>query len=212
MSIPNSLFIIVDILIAAIILFCIIKGAINGFVYELINFLFLGLSFVVGWFLSPIFACKLTIFKPEISNELASKLMDATNLTIIINNYLWLIIIVLILNLIFMLIKPLFKSISKIPFLGFFNRIFGSLLGAIRGFVICLLVSALITSPIVKNGNEVKAGTLLNYVDDITNASTNFILENINIDSIKDNFEDFDVDKAREELSLWLSDQGILDE
>lgn len=212
MNIPSNLFIIFDILICIIFLFCIIKGVINGFIYELVNILCLAVSFAIAWFVSPILASKVPLIVLDVQNELAAKLYDISNVSILVNNILWLVIIVLVLNLLFLIIKPIFKKISKIPVIGPFNRILGGVLGALRAFVICLLISVLITMPIVKNGKAVKEGTLLRYSDNLTNVTTNFILDNINIDKIKEEVEDFDVDKAREDLAAWLVAQGVLDE
>lgn len=212
MNIPSNLFIFIDILIVVIFLFCIIKGLINGFVFELINILFLALSFAVAWFISPIFASKVPLIVLDVKNELALKLIEFSDAVILVNNLLWLVIIVLILNLLFMIIKPIFKKISKIPVIGPFNRVLGGILGGLRAFVICLLISVLLSMPVIQNGKDVNEGTVLKYADDVTSYATNLILNNINLDKIKEEFDDFDVDKARNDLASWLIDQGIFNE
>lgn len=212
MNIPSNLFIFIDILIVIIFLFCIIKGLINGFVFELINILFLALSFAVAWFISPIFASKVPLIVLDVKNELALKLIEFSDAVILVNNLLWLVIIVLILNLLFMIIKPIFKKISKIPVIGPFNRVLGGILGGLRAFVICLLISVLLSMPVIQNGKDVNEGTVLKYADDVTSYATNLILNNINLDKIKEEFDDFDVDKARNDLASWLIDQGIFNE
>lgn len=212
MNIPQNLFIIIDILVAIILLFGIIKGCINGFAYELINLVFLALSFVAAWFISPILANKVPIFKLDVENDLVNKMYETTNASLMINNIIWIIILVLFLNLIFLLVKPLFKTISKIPVIGAVNRILGGLLGFLRSFIICLLISVLITLPIIKNGKEVKENTVLKYGDDITKFATKYIVNSINLDGIKDELDNFDVDDARDDLTNWLIEQGVLDE
>ena len=212
MNIPSNLFIFIDILIVIIFLFCIIKGLINGFIFELINILFLALSFAVAWFISPIFASKVPLIVLDVKNELALKLIEFSDAVILVNNLLWLVIIVLILNLLFMIIKPIFKKISKIPVIGPFNRVLGGILGGLRAFVICLLISVLLSMPVIQNGKDVNEGTVLKYADDVTSYATNLILNNINLDKIKEEFDDFDVDKARKDLASWLIDQGIFNE
>lgn len=212
MNIPQNLFIFIDILVAVIILIGIIKGCINGFAYELVNLVFLALSFVAAWFISPILANKVPVFNIDLGNELANKMYETTNASFLINNIIWIVIIILLLNLIFLLVKPLFKTISKIPVIGSFNRILGGLLGFLRSFVICLLISVLITLPIVKNGKAVKEGTVLKYADDITDVTTKLIINNINLDNLKNDIDSIDVDGAREELTNWLIENGVLDE
>ncbi|MDO5440613.1 MAG: CvpA family protein [Erysipelotrichaceae bacterium] len=212
MNIPNNLFIIVDILVAVILLFCIIKGVINGFVFELINIVFLAATCFIAYLVSPILAIKAQILDLASENELADKVVDTFNINITVNTVLWFVIIVLVLNLIFMIVKPLFKTVSKIPVIGSVNRILGGLIGGLRGFVICLFISVLITMPVIKNGKEVKEASVLRYADDITDYATKFIVKNVNLDNIKQEVDDFDVDKARNDLLTWLIDQGVLDE
>lgn len=212
MNIPNSAFIVIDIILIAVIVFCLIKGILNGFVYGFINLIFLTASSFFAWFISPVLANKVALFTYTSENAVADKLIEQANLNLIINNLLWFIIITVVLNLLFALIKPLFKTISKIPIVGGLNKFLGGLLGFVRGFVICILISIFLSLPIIKNNTEVKNETILKYVEGITDEATKFLVKNINFDELIKDANSFDVDKARENLSKWLIEQGILDE
>lgn len=212
MNIPSNLFIFIDILVAAIFLFCIIKGVLNGFLYELINLLFLAVSFGIGWFLSPIFADKAPLFKFSLNNDALDKIANSNKTSYLINNIIWLVIIVLILNLLFLFIKPLFKKLSKIPLIGTVNRVLGGFLGSFRALIICLLISVLISMPIIKNGKTVINSTVLKYGDDVTKFATKLIIDNVDLESLKNDIDDFDVDTYRQELTEWLINNGVLDE
>lgn len=212
MIIPENLFVAIDLLVIGIFLFCLIKAIKNGFLYELINLIFLALSFVAGWFVSPVLANNVSIMKINSENELNAKVIRDLNIQITVNTIIWFIIIILILNLIFILIRPLFKSICKLPLIGPVNRILGIILGVFRAFVITILLSILLTMPVIKNAKQIKNETVLVYVDKVTDISTKFIINNINLDNIKKEIEDFDVDEARNDLNTWLIEQGIINE
>ena len=212
MIFPDYMSYIIDMLVVAIFLFCVVRAFRNGFVYELINFIFLGISILAGWFLSPILAIKASLFNIELDNELAAKLIDSNNISIVINTVVWFIIIVLVLNLLFVLIKPVFKALTKVPVLGSINKLLGGILGLIRAFIICLLLSVLITLPVIKNGKDIKNNSILRFGDDITNITTKFLVDNVDLDNLKHEISSFDADAARNDLQTWLIQQGVLNE
>ena len=212
MIFPDFMSYIIDMLVVAIFLFCVVRAFRNGFVYELINFIFLGISILAGWFLSPILAIKASLFNIELDNELAAKLIDSNNISIVINTVVWFIIIVLVLNLLFVLIKPVFKALTKVPVLGSINKLLGGILGLIRAFIICLLLSVLITLPVIKNGKDIKNNSILRFGDDITNITTKFLVDNVDLDNLKHEISSFDADAARNDLQTWLIQQGVLNE
>lgn len=209
MEIRTDLLFVIDVIIVTVGVFCIIKGYINGFFYELINFIFILLSIVLAWFISPVLSKAYPIFKLNSGNELVDTISDTLNLNSLFNNILWFIIVVFGLIVLSLLLKPLFKKLCKVPVLGFFNRVLGALFGILNAFVVVLLISILLSLPVIKNGKEVKQKTLLKYTDSVSKLVNNYIVNNINLDELDENF---DVDNSRRELYDYLVEQGFIDE
>lgn len=212
MVIDERAYLIIDIFVISLMLFCIIKGAIDGFLYELINVLFLFVALFAAWLISPICANNLPLFDIKTENELLDLIADVSNLNAVVNNILWFIILVFAILIIFLVIRPLLKKICKIPLFGNFNRILGGLLGVIYGFILVLLFTVFLMLPIFKNGKQAKDNTILKYTDTATKFTTKFLLNNVNLERIKENVSNFDAEKARKDLYDLLVKQGILDE
>lgn len=212
MVIDERAYLIIDLLVITALLFFIIKGVINGFLYELINVMFLFVAIIAAWIISPICATKFPIFDINTANELLDLIVDVSNINIIVNNILWFLILILCILVIFIVIKPLLKKFCKFPILGSFNRIFGGVLGLIYGFILVLLFTVFLSLPVFQNGKQAIDNTVLKYTNPATNFVTKVILKNANISSIKDATHSFNADKARQDLYDLLVKQGILDE
>ena len=209
MEIRTDLLFVIDVIIVTVCVFCIVKGYINGFFYELINFIFILLSIVLAWFVSPVLSKAYPIFKLNSGNELIDTISSTLNLNTLFNNVLWFVIVVFVLIILSLLLKPLFKKLVKVPVLGFFNRLLGAIFGILNSFIIILLISIFLSLPVIQNAKEVKQKTLLRYTDKVSKVVNNYIVNNIDLDAVGD---DLDVDKARRELYDYLLEQGFIDE
>ena len=206
-TLPENLYIAVDIAIALIFVVCIIKALVNGFLYELVSLVGLILAIYASWFLAPVMAENMSLLK---LSELDNPLVDLSNIKLMINTILWFVILFIVINIIIMIIKPLFKFIQKVPLIGFINKLLGFLIGIIEGLIVTLIMSLILTTPLFTNGSDIKKNTSLNYIsvvsDEISKSAYKNIFENI----IKD--KDIDIDTQRELLTNWLTEQGIFDE
>ena len=104
----------------------------------------------------------------------------------------------------------LFKSISKIPVIGTLNRVLGLFLGFFNATIIVLALSMLLSTPLVKNGSEVREETYFRYVDKYSKMALSCLGENISLETFKDKIESFNVDEARESFKNWLMSQEIM--
>lgn len=205
MNISQEYFMFVNI---AIILIYVVFGIVafkNGFLYQLISLIFNGLSLVAAWFLGPILAKLIPLVKMDNSNGLI-------DFSPYINSLIYMVIVFIALRIIYLIIKPAFKKVSDIPILGGINKIGGFLIGLINATIIVVLLSLLLNTKIISNGQEIKEKTILKYSDTITDYALKLSVEHLNIENFKNKIEDFDVDEYRQQFIEWLIEQGIINE
>lgn len=209
MNISNSYFIFIDIIVVAIFIVCFIVSYKNGIIYELISFFMLLISGFLGYFLSPILAKRLYLFKPELQEN---PFLNSQTIYYSINVVIWFIVITIFFVLIFTLIKPLFKKLTKIPVVGWVNKLFGLVFGLIKGFIFCSLLSCLLSTVFFENYNEIKNGTLIKYVDLFSSKAISFVVNNIDYKELDDTLSDIDIKNTQEQFEKWLIEQGFINE
>ena len=216
MYIPSNYFMIINILVAIIILIYIFKSYKNGFLYELVNLGFLLVSIFVSWLIAPILASKAGIFDVSelITIQASPNQLQGTidNVNLLVNSIVWFAVILLLLNVLFLLVKPLLKFLSKIPVLGTVNKVLGGVIGVFYGLFVSLLISLIFTFPVFKNGQEVVDGTILKYARELNSITTKYIVEHLDLGKIQKETENFDIDVARKDLETWLVQQGIIND
>ena len=185
----------INIAIVLLYLALIIVGYCKGFLYGIVSLIYTLLSIAVAWFLAPILANKYPIIQIENLDAKYQLLSDSLNLNIILNIIIYFLIVFLVLKLLYLIISIALKGI---------NKILGAIFGFINATFICVIISMLLTLPTFENGLSIKNNTLLKYTNIIADKGLNIIVENINIDKIKDEFESFDIESARKEFSDWL--------
>ena len=209
MDIPSNYYIVVDIIIAVIFALCIIFSYKNGILYELLSMFFIVVSLFLGYFLSPLAAKRFYLVTPELD---ANPLINTDIVYYTINVVIWFVIISIIFILLFLLIKPLFKKITKIPVIGWVDKVFGIFFGLIKAFVVCSLLSCLLSTSLFNNGKEVRDNTLIKYVDTFSSKAIGIIIENIDYSIIDENISDIDIDNTRKVFEDWLIKQGFIND
>ena len=208
MHIPKDYFIYVNIVVAIVFILNIFKSYKNGFIYELVNLAFLVFSILCSWFIAPVLANKVFIYD---ANKLVDNKLPLDNINVFVNTIIWFVLLLLILNVLFLLLKPLLKFFSKIPVLGTVNKILGGIVGIIYGLFITIIISLILTLPIFTNGKEVVDNTVLKYANILNKEVTKIVIKNVNLDEIYKNTEGFNVEDARKDLENWLIEQGVID-
>lgn len=204
MNVPSNYFIFIDIFVVLIYLIFIIVGYKKGFLYELLSLVYTAGSLIVSWLLSPVLASIYPIIKLENSSAEIELLSKFVNLDAILNTIIYFVIIFLILKLFYFVLALIFKGMNKIPVIGKFNQILGSIVGILNATLITLTLSLLLTLPVIKNGSEIKNNTIFKYVSKYTDTIVTYVIDNVDLDHIKQEFDEFDVTKAREEFKNWL--------
>ncbi len=205
MVISSSYFIYVNLVLLILYLTSLIVGYKNGLILQIVDLIFNIVALFVAYFISPILASHFPLVKLD-------EVYMALNLNTLIDMLIYIVIVFLILKIIYILIKPLFASVSKIPLVGFVNRIGGALVGIINATIIVLLFCMLLNTPIFKNGQDIKNGTYLKVVNNLSYKALEFSMDHINIDLISKEIKDFNIDESRTAFEKWLEEQGILHE
>lgn len=205
MNISSDYFLYINIILVLIYIIFAIIGYKNGLMVQMIDLIFNFLAIFVAYFISPILASHFPLVTME---EIYTKL----NINRIIDTLIYCVIVYVILRIFYIFIKPVFKSVSKVPLIGFLNKVGGFLLGIVNATFIMLALGLLLTTPLFSNGIEVKKGTFLKYTDKLCEKAIDISVKYINFDSFKETIDDFDIDSAREEFNKWLIEKGVFHE
>lgn len=204
MNIPSVYFIYINILIGIIYLILIIIGYKKGFLFELVSFAFTIVAGLVSWFVSPVLASLYPIANLENLNKETELVSKIINLNALLNTAIYFILTFLVLKLFYFLLAILLKGMNKIPVIGKFNQLLGGIAGIFNATIITLVLSLLLSLPIFSNGNEVKNGTVFKYISNLTDKVLTILVDNVDLDNLKNKFENFDVNSARDDFKDWL--------
>jgi uncharacterized membrane protein required for colicin V production len=125
-----------------------------------------------------------------------------------ISTIIWFIILFIIISLILWLIRPLFHIIGKIPVLKGINRILGLGFGLIQAFILFWILSLILLTPLIKNGQDVIQNSAMKYYSDLTNiVLVNTDIKEMSIVKALTNASLDDED--RDNISVWLDNSSV---
>lgn len=208
MTIPSNYFIYIDIFIGFIYFIFIIIGYKKGFLFELLSLLYTTISALVSWFLAPILASLYPILNINNINAETQILTKFIDLSTILNTLIYFVIVFLLLKLFYIVLAFVLKGVNKVPVIGKFNQILGIFAGIFNATLITLVLSMLLTLPVFSNGNEIKNNTVFKYVSTYSDKLLTYVVENVNLDNIKQHFDNFDIDNARQEFTTWIENRN----
>lgn len=204
MNIPNEYFLYINIGIIVIYLLFIFVGYKKGFLFEVVSLIYTAVSCLIAWFISPVLGSVYPILKLDNLNSDAELLSKFVNLEAISNTVIYFVIVFLVLKLIYLVIALLLKSLNKIPVIGKFNQILGAIAGVINATIVILVVSTLLNLPIFENGKQIKEETYFGYVNEYSKTGLSYILDNVDLSHVEQQFKDFDIESARDDFKDWL--------
>lgn len=205
MYIPSSLFNIISLAIIIICFINVIIGYKKGFIFQLLTLLsFLG-AFIVAYLCAPIFSNHIVLFKvgTTVVDEITSHLL---------NYFIWFVLILIVTKIVFDIIIQFSKAVSKIPLIGFANKLAGSIFGLFNSFIWIMVISAFLLTPIFKNGQEIRDNTVLKPFNEVTNKVIVEVGSKIDFDRLKIEIDQTEVDAVRGKIEGWLVENGILNE
>lgn len=202
MVISSAYFIYLNLALIILYLAFIVIGYKNGLILQIVDLVYNILALFIGYFLAPILASHFPIVKLD-------EVYMALKLNVLMDTLIYMIIVFILLKLLYLIIKPLFGFVSKIPLIGFINDIGGALMGIVNATIVVLLFCMLLNTPLFKNGNEVKEKTYLKTINGLSYKALEFSMDHFDFQK---EFKDFDIDKTRMAFDKWLEEQGVFDE
>lgn len=152
----------VNIAVVGVLLYFVFSGYRQGFLVKLIGiFSFFVIGFL-SWYLSGFLANWISIY-PHEDTQLLSSLYES-----MLNHITLFVILFVILQLVFLFLRPLIHILHHIPVVSFVNRMAGGLLGLVQGVLLLCLLAMVLRLPLWKQGSEVVANSYLRYSDAVT--------------------------------------------
>lgn len=205
MFIPSECFLYIDIAIIIVFIIFALIGYKNGLLLQIIDLLFNFVALFLSWFIAPILASHFPLVK-------LNETYTALNINVLMDTLIYCVLVFLVLRVLYMFIKPLFRFVSKIPLIGFVNKIGGFIMGLINGLIIISLLSMLLNTSLFTNGKDIKNETYFKYCENISSKAIEISLKYLNFDALKNNVDNFNIDASRDEFEKWLIEQGIINE
>lgn len=202
MVISSAYFTYLNLALIILYLAFVVIGYKNGLILQIVDLVYNILALFIGYFLAPILASHFPIVKLD-------EAYMALKLNVLMDTLIYMIIVFILLKLLYLIIKPLFGFVSKIPLIGFINYIGGALMGIVNATIVVLLFCMLLNTPLFKNGNEVKEKTYLKTINGLSYKALEFSMDHFDF---QNEFKDFDIDKTRMAFDKWLEEQGVFDE
>ena len=202
MVISSAYFTYLNLALIILYLAFIVIGYKNGLILQIVDLVYNILALFIGYFLAPILASHFPIVKLD-------EVYMALKLNVLMDTLIYMIIVFILLKLLYLIIKPLFGFVSKIPLIGFVNDIGGALMGVVNATIVVLLFCMLLNTPLFKNGNEVKEKTYLKTINGLSYKALEYSMDHFKFEN---EFKDFDIDKTRMAFDKWLEEQGVFDE
>lgn len=205
MVISSAYFTYLNLALILLYLAFIVIGYKNGLILQIVDLIYNVLAIFAGYFLGPILASHFPLVKLD-------EVYMALKLNVLIDSFIYMLVVFIILKLLYLLIKPLFGFVSKIPLIGTINRLGGLLMGVVNATIIVLLFCMLLNTPIFKNGNEIKENTYLKPINNLSVKAMEYSVDHFHFDSIQKQISDFDIEETRTAFDKWLIDTGIIND
>lgn len=202
MVISSAYFTYLNLALIILYLAFVVIGYKNGLILQIVDLVYNILALFIGYFLAPILASHFPIVKLD-------EVYMALKLNVLMDTLIYMIIVFILLKLLYLIIKPLFGFVSKIPLIGFVNDIGGALMGIVNATIVVLLFCMLLNTPLFKNGNEVKEKTYLKTINGLSYKALEYSMDHFKFEN---EFKDFDINKTRMAFDKWLEEQGVFDE
>lgn len=195
----------VNTIILVVLLFLLITGFIRGFMLSLIDLLGTFALLVLAYFISPFLATSFPI-APHMELNLG---VEALNTLIVerINQLFWFVLIFVVGQIVLLFLKPIVKAIGALPLIKQVNSLLGLVLGAVKGYVLALIVIFILSTPLINNGRIVVEQSWLGSIEQ----SSSFVLELLEnpkeINEIMQNIMNGNVISEEDKIALeeWLS-------
>jgi len=153
-----------DIAIIIIISFCLIRGVFRGILGELANIVgvFAGFYGAYNYYRE---------FTPLLEKYIASQALSSVIVFFLLFSLIFSFILVVAIGL---------EKLLKVAFLGWIDKTFGAVFGALKGLLISAVIYIVLTNVVPQNNTLITQSTLSPYIARISKVLTLFISKNMN--------------------------------
>ena len=202
--IPFFNFAIVTILIVFALL-----GVKKGFIKEFLGLLSFLVALVVAILYSPVIARFFPLYKLNVSIIANSEIIKIVNYRL--NAIIWFFIIFILISIVLLIVKMLINTLGELPVLNLLNRFLGGCFGLVRGFLIIILGSIILSNAFFINGSEFKKKTLFRQFDVIGTSMVSYFAHTLEEnEAVQDFIRDPSsiTEGQRQLVEKWLTRNG----
>ena len=198
-------------LIAVLLLVGFIYGGFkDGFITKILDLATTIICIVIAWLLAEQWKGSIPLFPKDYNVLSDTPIGDIIYQSV--NRILLFIVLFIILRLLALFLKPIFRSVNWLPLVGSINKFLGAILGAIQGILLVFLMCFILSTPLFINGEKILQKSGLYVVKDIYR-NVLFVFDDTfdSIESIQrmitplNELKDSDIPN----ITSWLEQQGF---
>lgn len=197
---------IVNIIVVAVLLLCIIKGYQVGFAQKLLSICSFFVSGICAWIISGMLD-QLLQMVPHIENETVDLLFYNVYKRLVIFLVLFVLLIFAL-----MLLRPVARLFNHIPVVSFCNRFAGSILGFVQGMLLLLLATLILELPFFADKAALVQNSWLRHTTEFADMLLFYtrypIQELAKLKDVLEHKESFTQEEAQR-IKAWLQEQNI---
>ncbi|NMB18267.1 MAG: CvpA family protein [Erysipelothrix sp.] len=160
-SFPYEFIIYLNAVLVLFLVFVIYRGYKKGMLLQLVGLISTFVSMIIAWIFSDVF---MNVFHFVTYNTTGIFSLD-NFVTENANRLIWFVILFLVIRLLMMVLTPIASLISKLPLIKQVNSAFGAVFSLITYLIYIVLIVLFLSTPIIKNGNQIIENTFLRTVD-----------------------------------------------
>ena len=162
MYIPENLFPLVNIIMAAWLIIAVVIGYKKGLIWGILRILGVIASIFVAWILAEGISGIINLYPKKFTPFASTGIGDVVYVKL--NYYLWFVVIFIVCTIILVLIKPIFQAITELPVVKEINGACGALFAVVETFLFFIVITLVLNGALIKNGKDVIENTALRYV------------------------------------------------
>lgn len=213
MLFPSQYSFVVTIVAILVLIYYSYSGHRDGFVMKGCELLSTIICVFLAWFLSGRLSSSIAIFPKDYT--LFTETILNSPIYQIMNRFFLFLILFILSRLLVKLIRPIFRSINWVPFVGGINKLLGTVLGFIQGVAILIVFSFILSSPLFANGDEILKESHLDITKDIYRSVMFAFDDNFSrIESVQKIITPSSelLDEDVNNIKQWLISQGFSEE
>ncbi|MBQ9986995.1 MAG: CvpA family protein [Erysipelotrichales bacterium] len=204
MTLPLEYIPYVDIVLLVLLIILMITGFARGFLLSLIDLVGTFAMLLIAYFISPILATNFSILT-DLTIDVG---VEALNLLIVdrINQLFWFVVVFVIGQVVILFLKPVVKVVCSIPLIKQINQILGLVLGAVKGYILALILIFVLSTPLITNGRVFVENTVLSKLEESSVLVLELLEDPKEINEILQNIINGNIisEEEKAELLEWL--------